>query len=282
MPGSRRVPPPRRPGLIEKAIAGGRGAQLPIRYPGAGGRAGGVPGRSLPITPPRSARPPMPQPGPRHPIQVPGAGPGIIAFAQQAANPPAPPAAPPATGPYQGAAGSEEQNAGRPRTPMPDWADPSSPNYERRNYYIHPGTGQIVAREPGYYNPDNPYDTGRPGESNMEFFRTYGWKPELERRMDEPGITPWGPGGKAGKPGAFPAPPGAAPAAGVRHPVPNPLLDSLLGGPTKPVDTSQIGLETASDVSDPFRPSDPTQALLLALSQMLTKLPGRRPVRNAE
>lgn len=230
----------------------------------------------------------MPQPGPRHPIQVPGAGPGIIDFAQQAANPPAPPAAPvpppaaPATGPYQGAAGSEAQNPGRQRVPPPDWADPSSPNYERRNYYAHPETGQAVVREPGYYNPDNPYDTGRPGESNMEFLRTYGWKPEYERRMDEPGITPWGPSGRPGKPGSFSAPPGAAPAAGVRHPVPNPLLDSLLGGPTKPVDTSQFGLETASDVSSPFRPSDPTQALILALTQMLGNLPGRRPVRNAE
>lgn len=140
------------------------------------------------------------------------------------------------SGPYQGAAGSEAQNPGRPRVPLPDWANPSSPNYERRNYYIDPTTGMAVAREPGYYNPENPWDTGRPGETNAEY-RGYSIA-DYERRMDEPGITPWGPGGRASKPGTFPAPPGAAQAAGVRRPVRNPLLEQLTSA--APVDVSAI------------------------------------------
>jgi hypothetical protein len=119
-----------------------------------------------------------------------------VMIAAQPAIPPQPTASTGlATGPYQGVAGSEAQNPGRQRQPHANWADPSDPNYERRNYYIHPDTGMAVAREPGYYNPDHPWDTGRPGEYNGEFrgmdIGAY------ERRMDEPGITPWGPGGKA-------------------------------------------------------------------------------------
>jgi hypothetical protein len=34
--------------------------------------------------------------------------------------------------------------------------------------------GRVVYREPGYYNPKNPYDTGRPGERNTELLRAYG------------------------------------------------------------------------------------------------------------
>jgi len=112
-----------------------------------------------------------------------------------------------ASGPYQGAAGSELQNPGQQRVPPPDWAAPGA-NYERRNYYVSPN-GEIVAREPGYYNPENPFDTGRPGETNMEWRGQ--WDPSMERRMDEPGVTPWGPGGKASAPGSFQAPgPGRA------------------------------------------------------------------------
>ena len=174
-----------------------------------------------------------------------------------------PPPPMPASGPYQGAAGSEAQNPGRPRVPQPDWANPSSSNYERRNYYQLPD-GTIVAREPGYYNPDNPFDTGRPGERNKELGP---WDPSYERRMDEPGITPWGPGGKASAPGAFPSPPGAASAAGVKRPVRNPLLDTLLAGPSSPV-----------NVSGPWRgEGDPSQALMLALADLYKRLPGMTP-----
>jgi hypothetical protein len=128
--------------------------------------------------------------------------PDVMIAAQPAIPTPAPPAPPPpATGPYQGVAGSEAQNPGRQRQPHANWADPSDPNYERRNYYLHPVTGMAVAREPGYYNPDHPWDTGRPGEYNGEF-RGMDIGP-YERRMDEPGITPWGPGGKASEAGSF-------------------------------------------------------------------------------
>ena len=41
------------------------------------------------------------------------------------------------------------------------------------NYYRLPD-GRIVMREPGYYNPANPYDTGRPREGNTEEFERYG------------------------------------------------------------------------------------------------------------
>jgi hypothetical protein len=259
------VPPPKLPDMRELV---GRGQRYEMGDTASRGRQRPMGDRS------RSRNP-----GPQHPVHVPGKGQGLIeAVMGSRVLPPGSIPPPPATGPYQGAAGSEAQNPGRPRVPLPDWADPSSPNYERRNYYQTPD-GRVVAREPGYYNPDKPWQTGRPGEFNEEYEGS--WDPSWERRMDEPGVTPWGPGGKASKPGAFPAPAGAASAAGVSHPVRNPLLETLLGGPTSPVDTSQIGVQKASDVSAPFRGDDPTQALLLALSQMLAKLPGRR-VRNAE
>lgn len=173
----RRNPPP---GAVQRAL---------------GARSRNVRHRSLPRRLTRKSGPASP----------PKPDPVLTAITQPAPQPPA-------TGPYAGAAGSEAQNPGRPRTPMPDWADPSSPNYERRNYYIHPVTGEIVAREPGYYNPENPWDTGRPNEAQGDLMRTYGYSAEAiapyERRMDEPGITPWGPGGKPSPPGAFPAPGG--------------------------------------------------------------------------
>jgi hypothetical protein len=127
----------------------------------------------------------------------------------------APPA--PASGPYQGAAGSEASNPGQQRVPPPDWANPASANYERRNYYLDPTDGHIVAREPGYYNPDNPWDTGRPNETQGEYrgMDIGGY----ERRMDEPGITPWGPQGHPSAPGSFSAPGGSGAGAGaVSHP----------------------------------------------------------------
>lgn len=175
--------------------------------------------------------------------------------------------APSPTGPYQGAAGSESAHPGQQRTPPPDWADPNSPNYERRNYYVGPN-GQTVAREPGYYNKDNPFDTGRPGETQGEFRGM--WDPSMERRMDEPGITPWGPGGKASKPGTFPGPGGAtAPGVQTARAIPKNIMDALLGGP-KP------HLSAMGDL--PQAQSQQLSPGLLALIQALMgKIPGREP-----
>jgi len=149
---------------------------------------------------------------------------------QQAQAPPQVSPQPPAgaSGPYQGAAGSEAQNPGQQRVPTADWAKPGQ-NYERRNYYVSPN-GEIIAREPGYYNPENPFDTGRPGETNQEWRGQ--WDPSMERRMDEPGVTPWGPGGKASAPGSFAAPgPGrSAPGPAQRNALTPDILERFLGG----------------------------------------------------
>lgn len=201
----RRRNPPGNPGTRGTA-RGGLGQELAPgvfhnpRGPGMvylPGRDSSRPPR-VPRSPERSRRPP-PQPSPTSEAH----SPVIQALLGK------PPAAA-ASGPYQGAAGSEAQNPGQQRTPPPDWADPNSPNYERRNYYIGPD-GVTVAREPGYYNPDNPFDTGRPNEKQGEFRGM--WDPSMERRMDEPGVTPWGPGGKSSPAGPF-----AAPAGGAQHP----------------------------------------------------------------
>jgi hypothetical protein len=143
--------------------------------------------------------------------------------------PPRDPLAPaqPQTGPYQGAAGSEAEHPGQQRVPLPDWANPSSPNYERRNYYVR-ADGSVVAREPGFYNPENPWDTGRPGEENGNGTMGYDWDPSYERRMSEPGITPWGPGGRASAAGSFPGPAGPS-GGGQGQPRAKGYLDALFG-----------------------------------------------------
>lgn len=252
MPGSRRGP--KRPSLIDRALASGK--QLPSWSP-KGGRL--PPGRSIPISPVGPRRPPrapeMVHPGPRRfPLDP------AIELGQTGA-----PREPVPTGPYQGAAGSELDHPGQQRVPMPDWADPSSPNYERRNYYQLPD-GSIIAREPGYYNPDNPYDTGRPGEVNKEFMQRYGgWNPDFERRVDEPGITPWGPGGKASPAGPFEAPGPGRGAAQQR--VPHRFLDALLE-PRSPLEMG--GRERFNQAGDP------TQSLMLALADLYKRLPGRQ------
>jgi hypothetical protein len=176
----------------------------------------------------------------------------------------------PATGPYQGAAGTEAQNLGQQRVPTADWATPGA-NYERRNYYVSPRDGSIIAREPGYYNPENPWDTGRPGESNGEFARTYGYGADAiapyERRMDEPGVTPWGPGGKASAPGAF-----AAPGAGVSHPHQGglDLSKALLGGPQ-----TATGIEQGQDLlAGAGGEESPNEYLMQLLRGLLGKVPG--------
>jgi hypothetical protein len=186
----------------------------------------------------RAARPPMPS-------------------VAQALIPPPPAPAAPATGPYQGPAGIE--HSGRQRTPMPDWADPSSANYERRNYYIAPHGG-IVAREPGYYNPENPWDTGRRSEVNEEFGK---WDPSAERRMSEPGVTPWGPGGKPTAPGSFAAP-GGPPASPTSHPRGLAFAQSLLSGPRE----SPVGIQEMGDLS-----GDPATSLAAALQGLIGKVP---------
>ena len=152
---------PATPSQVSAALVGGRRQQQPIRPP-LGGPRGPFPNVD-----------PVPERG-------------------TLGNPFTDALVPPATGPYQGAAGTEATHEGQQRVPPPDWADPSSPNYERRNYYTNPGTGEAVAREPGYYNPENPWDTGRDHERNDEFGRTYGYSADaiapFERRMSEPGV----------------------------------------------------------------------------------------------
>lgn len=173
------------PDSIARAIGGRRYARGQKKVPRPP-RSAITKGRANPVR-----KPPRPVTT-KGPGGTPPVDPVITAIAQPA----------PQTGPYAGAPGSEAQHPGQQRTPLPDWADPNSPNYERRNYYIHPVTGEIVNREPGYYNPENPWDTGRPNETQGELARTYGYGADAiapyERRMDEPGVTPWGPGGKPG------------------------------------------------------------------------------------
>jgi membrane protein YfhO len=47
------------------------------------------------------------------------------------------------------------------------------PNDAQPSWYRLPD-GTIVNRELGYYNPENPYDTGRPNETNAELIARYG------------------------------------------------------------------------------------------------------------
>jgi hypothetical protein len=118
-----------------------------------------------------------------------------------------------------------------------------------------------VAREPGYYNPDNPFDTGRPNEAQGEY-RGMDIGP-YERRMDEPGVTPWGPGGKAGAPGAVAAPGGGggAASAGPRSPAwkPPALTDALLGEQSTELESLDGG--------------DPSQSLAKLLQALLGGIP---------
>jgi len=203
----------------------------PRRIPagrGAKARPGQLGSRSVrPLKPPSRPRPQKPA---LRQQRTQAASPVVAALlGNQAQVPPqVPPAPAGASGPYQGAAGSEAQNPGQQRVPPPDWASPGA-NYERRNYYVSPN-GEIIAREPGYYNPENPFDTGRPGETNMEWRGQ--WDPSMERRMDEPGVTPWGPGGKASAPGSFQAPgPGrSAGGLGQASALTPDILERLFGG----------------------------------------------------
>ena len=131
----------------------------------------------------------------------------------------------------------------------------------------------MVVREPGYYNPDNPFDTGRPGESNSEYRGQ--WDPSMERRMAEPGVTPWGPAGRASPAspaGVSPGPPGQPSQAqgGVSHPrvvLPRDMWPggtsfqrALLGSPTSPVRL-------------PEGVPDANQEFLAVLAQLVGKIP---------
>jgi hypothetical protein len=230
--------------------------------------------RITPLPPPQAGRPPVNW----EPRQQPSAGSGIMAglTTQPAIPPQAPPApAPPVTGPYQGVAGSEAQNPGRPRQPHAGWANPSDPNYERRNYYLHPVTGEVVAREAGYYNPENPWDTGREGEANDEFGRTYGYGADaiapFERRMDEPGITPWGPGGKSSPPGSFQGvgAPGGGAASGPQVPRGLEFSRALLAAGQE---SSPYGGDAAQQLAGGG--GDPQTSLASLLQALLGKVPG--------
>lgn len=104
---------------------------------------------------------------------------------------------------YVGVAGSEADHPGMVRIPPPGWDNPSSPFYERRDYWIAPD-GSIVANEPGFQaSPDHPYNTGRPGEVNSEFANRPGYQ---HVAMSQPGVTPWGPGGQEATPNPWQAP----------------------------------------------------------------------------
>lgn len=164
---------------------------------------------------------------------------------------------------YVGWAGSEADHPGMVRIPPPGWWDPSNPNYERRNYYVDP-QGNTVAREAGYYNPDQPWDTGREGERQGE----YRGMSLDDRRYSEPGVPTWGPGKEKPAAPGYSGPPSPAGKGPAQHPFPNRFLDSLLGGPVGAVD---VGNRERFNQA-----GDPTQSLMYALADLYKRLPGRR------
>jgi hypothetical protein len=49
-----------------------------------------------------------------------------------------------------------------------------TPGFDRARSWYRLPDGRVVDRRRGYYNPDNPYDTGRPAERNSELALVYG------------------------------------------------------------------------------------------------------------
>jgi len=168
---------------------------------------------------------------------------------------------------YLGYAGSEENHPGMSRVPPPGWWNPSDPHYERRNYYVD-DNGRTIVREPGYYNPGAPMDTGRGNAREQRYSPgSDTWGASAERRMSEPGITPWGPGEKPSAPGSFPGSGGAG--AGAQTPQGIDLARLLLtGGSEASAGAGEFGGAGPGGMSD---------ELIAFLKALLGRVPGGSP-----